>query len=131
MLPSPQSTRLFSGTFIGLLACLGVFIVAGCRKHSPGSDVPAAWATAETSSANIAAVSNSPSYTPPAPPAGADGGVDLKALNHAYIGWIVHTHQRPKTFEAFVAASGIAVPPAPAGKKYVIDKSGFITLINQ
>jgi hypothetical protein len=52
-------------------------------------------------------------------------------LNHVYIGWIVQTHQRPKTFEEFVASSGVQVPPAPDGKKYVIDRNGFINLASR
>jgi hypothetical protein len=80
-------------------------------------------------------VANQPAYVPPAAPvtvaASADGGADLKQLNHAYIGWIVQNHQRPKTFEEFVTISKMNVPPAPVGKKYVIDKSGFINLVNQ
>ncbi len=59
------------------------------------------------------------------------GGADLKDLNHAYIHWVVQTHRRAKTFEEFVAGSGISVPPPPAGKKYVIDQAGFIAVVNQ
>jgi len=72
--------------------------------------------------------------TPGAPAtvaASAEGGADLKQLNHAYIGWIVQNHRRPKTFEEFVTLSGIKFPAAPAGKKYVIEKSGFINLVSQ
>jgi hypothetical protein len=51
-------------------------------------------------------------------------------LNHAYIGWIVQNRRRPKSFEEYVALSGVQVPPPPAGKKYVIDKNGYINLEN-
>ena len=68
---------------------------------------------------------------PPAIAAAADGGADLKQLNHVYIGWIVQTHQRPKTFEEFVSLSGVQVPPAPDGKKYVIDRNGFVNLVSR
>lgn len=64
-------------------------------------------------------------------PAAPDGGADLRALNHTYIGWIVANRRRPKDFDDFVKSSGIQIPPAPAGKKYIIDKSGFIALANQ
>ena len=63
--------------------------------------------------------------------AAPDGGADLRALNHIYIGWVVRTHQRAKTFEEYVAASGVKVPAPPAGKKYVIDHAGFIAIQNQ
>jgi hypothetical protein len=99
-----------------------------------------------------AANSNGPTVTPddsnpaPAPPsqsvdaasvapvtvaAAPDGGADLRDLNHAYVGWIIQTHQRAKSFEEYVAASGVSVPPPPAGKKYVIDGNGFIAIQNQ
>lgn len=64
-------------------------------------------------------------------PAAPDGGADLRVLNHAYIGWIVSNRRRPKDFDDFATSSGIQIPPAPAGKKYIIDKSGFIALANQ
>ena len=62
--------------------------------------------------------------------ASPEGGADLKQLNHAYIGWIVQNRRRPKSFEEYVALSGVQVPPPPAGKKYVIDKNGYINLEN-
>lgn len=63
--------------------------------------------------------------------AGTEGGADLKQLNHVYIGWIVQNHRRPKSFEEFVTLSGTQVPPAPAGKKYVIEPNGFINLVSR
>jgi hypothetical protein len=59
------------------------------------------------------------------------GGADLKQLNHAYLRWIAQNRRRPKNYEDFIAASGIQVPPAPAGQKYVIDKNGFIALASE
>ncbi len=51
---------------------------------------------------------------------------DLRELNHAYIDWVIQNNRHVKTFEEYVAASGISAPTPPAGKKYVIDKKGFI-----
>ena len=79
-----------------------------------------------------AAMTPAPQYAP-APvvvAASPDGGADLKQLNHAYIGWIVQNRRRPKDINEFVALSGIQLPPAPAGKKYVIDQNGFINYAN-
>src|ERR1700722_6330620 len=59
-------------------------------------------------------------------PAVAPAAPDLSALNHDYIGWVIQNNRHAKTFEEYVAASGITPPPPPAGKKYVIDKNGFI-----
>ena len=52
-------------------------------------------------------------------------------MERALVGWVIRNHQRPKSFEAFVAASGIQVPPPPAGKKYVIAKNMHIVLVDQ
>jgi hypothetical protein len=51
---------------------------------------------------------------------------DLRQLNHAYIDWVMQNNRHAKTFEEYVAASGISAPTPPAGKKYIIDKKGFI-----
>jgi hypothetical protein len=99
---------------------------------------PTATAAAQPASADQSSASASPDQTGTVPvsapvtiAAAPDGGADLRDLNHAYIGWIVQTHQRVKTFEEFVALSGTKVPPPPAGKKYVIDHAGFIAIQNQ
>ena len=116
-------------------------LAAGCGKKSAATPTPTpaqgpASATNPDPSAPASTTPAQPGYNPPAspPPAiatTADGGPDLKQLNHYYIGWILQNRQRPKTFEQFVAASGVQVPPAPTGKKYVIDSSGFINLVNR
>jgi hypothetical protein len=63
-------------------------------------------------------------------PAIATAAPDLIALNHDYMGWVIQNNRHAKTFEEYVAASGISPPPPPAGKKYVIDKNGFINYAN-
>ena len=52
-------------------------------------------------------------------------------MERVLVGWVIRNRQRPKSFEAFVAASGIQVPPPPAGKKYVIAKNMHIVLVDQ
>lgn len=122
-----------SGGPVGGALVLGVLVFAGCGRRPPAAEAPAAIPAAETNPAPAAA--NQPAYVPSAAPAtvaaSPEGGADLKQLNQAYIGWIVQNRRRPKTFAEFVTLSGINVPPAPAGKKYVFDKSGFITLADQ
>lgn len=127
-LPMPLGLRVLC---IVLLSA----ILVGCgHKNAPDNSatVPAA---ASTDASQPAAASGQPVYVPPATPitvaAAPDGGPDLRGLNRTYIRWVVQTHQRPKTFEEFEAASGIVVPPAPAGKKYVIDHAGLIAIQNQ
>jgi hypothetical protein len=113
-----------------MMACFVALLMAGCGQK----EQPTVLKSAEVIPAAVPET-NTPEFVPPTPPvavaANAEGSADLKALNHAYIVWIVQNHIRPKTFEEFVASSKISVPPPPAGKKYVIDKSGFINLVNQ
>ena len=124
-----------SSLSVCLALVAGVLLSAGCGKKQSAAETPAASPMAETNPASMPAAANKPMFIPPAAPttvaAGTDGGADLKQLNHAYIGWTVQSHHRPKSFEEFVTMSGIKVPPAPAGKKYVIDKYGYINLVNQ
>jgi hypothetical protein len=39
-------------------------------------------------------------------------------------------HRRPQTFEEFASTAGFQIPDPPAGKKYALDKNGFIMLVN-
>jgi hypothetical protein len=124
------SSQFWPRPFFGLALVAGVCLAAGCGKQ------PAVvTAGAPPAPAPEAVAGGQPVLNPPATPAAiapdADGGVDLKQLNHAYIGWIVQSRHRPKTYEEFVATSGIQVPAAPAGKKFVIDGNGFIALVNR
>jgi hypothetical protein len=107
-------------------------ILVGCGHK------PTATADVQPASPDQASAAATPDQTgtatvsiPVTVAAAPDGGADLRDLNHAYIGWVVRSHQRAKTFEEFVAASGTKVPPPPAGKKYVIDHAGFIAIQNQ
>ena len=122
--------QFLRGPFFGLALVAGVCLAAGCGKPSA-----VVTASAPPVPAPEAVVGGQPVLNPPATPAAiapdADGGVDLKELNHAYIGWIVQNRHRPKTYEEFVTMSGIQVPAAPAGKKFVIDGNGFIALVNR
>jgi len=107
-------------------------ILVGCG-HKPTATADAQSASPDQSSAP--ATPDQAGTTPVAVTANVatapEGGADLRDLNHAYIRWIVQTHQRAKTFEDFVAISGVKVPPPPAGKKYIIDHAGFIAIQNQ
>jgi hypothetical protein len=116
----------------GLVAVLMMATAAcGCKKSQP--------ANVQTPTPPVADASQATPTMPQAPqpvslpaiiPADPAGGADLKALNRAYIGWIVKNRQRPKSFDEYIALSGVQVPPPPTGKKYVIDKNGFINFAN-
>ena len=118
-----------------VLAIGSALLLGGCSKPgaatTPVTTSPAADATPDPSPATPP-----PPYTPPANPmptvaVSPDGGADLRQLNHIYIGWIVQNRRRPHDFNDFISSSGIQIPPAPEGKKYVFDKNGFIALANQ
>ena len=116
----------------GALVLTAIIFSAGCGKSKP----PTAQAPPPVTDTNLTPAANVPGAPVSTPPpveiaANPDGSVDLKALNHAYVGWIVQTRRAPSSFEDYVAMSGAKVPPPPPGKKYVIDKNGFINLANQ
>jgi hypothetical protein len=118
---------------MGALALTAITLSTGCNKSKP----PTAQAPPPVTDTNPAAATatnlpGAPVSTPPPVEIATnpDGGVDLKALNHAYTGWIVQTRRAPSSFEDYVAQSGVKVPPPPPGKRYVIDKNGFINFAN-
>jgi len=111
-----------------------VFVV-GCGKKSETPPVSTNAPAPQASQAATPPESPGPapnSQPAPATPAGnaSTASPDLQALNQQMIRWVVANHQRPKSFEDFVARANIQVPPPPAGKKYVIDKRGFIALVD-
>jgi hypothetical protein len=126
----PSATRRQTAIICALILA-AIFYSTGCSKSRP----PTAAAPPTSADTNPAAADmpREPVFTP-APvvvAASPDGGVDLKQLNHAYVGWIVQTRRSPGTFEEYVAMSGVKVPPPPPGKKFVIDQNGFINLANK
>jgi len=52
-------------------------------------------------------------------------------MERVLVGYVIRTHQRPASFEAFVAATQIQVPPPPDGQKYAIAKNMHIVLVNK
>jgi hypothetical protein len=123
----PTATRCRTTLLAALMLPL-FFCCTGCSKSKP----PTAQMPPPVTDTNLVAANlpGAPASTPPPVEIATnpDGGVDLKALNHAYIGWIVQTRRSPSSFEDYVAMSGVKVPPPPPGEKYVIDKNGFINL---
>ena len=58
------------------------------------------------------------------------GPTQVQSLNRAILGWKMKYHRRPQTFEEFASTAGFQIPDPPAGKKYALDKNGFIMLVN-
>lgn len=55
---------------------------------------------------------------------------DLRPLNQALLGWIIQNRRHPANFEEFAASANIQIPPPPAGKKYILNGRGLISLVN-
>ena len=111
------------GSVLATLSLAASLTLTGCGKSQSTAAPPA---PPETNAAPPSATSGTPAAAPVQITASPNGGADLKQLNHAYVTWIVQHRQAPRTFEEFIKLSGMQVPPPPAGKKYVIDRSGFI-----
>jgi len=128
--PTTQKPVFYLGLVLG-----AAMFVAGCGKKN---ETPPVSTNAPSPQANQAAAtptapgSAQNSQAAPAAPAtnAATASADLQSLNQQLIRWVVQNHQRPKSFEDFVARANVQVPPPPAGKKYVIDKRGFVALVD-
>lgn len=102
-------------------ACLalaaGVLIFAGCGKADKANVNTPAPAPQNVESAATNQV-----------PAGEP---DLAELNRSLLRWVVKNRRPPASFEDFAATSGVTIPPAPPGKKYVLTKDMHIKLVQQ
>ena len=100
----------------------------GCGKHSESS-------SGETAPANAAAQANSPATAPPPiVPAPDETQIAslVKELTQAVRKYSVEQRRVPKNLGELVANGYlISVPPAPAGKKFAIDKNLQVTLVNR
>ena len=115
---------------LGLMLVLGV---CGCHKAS----TPPPSVSADNPPPVVAAAASSAAPLPPPGPqvaavtAADHSPQDIHNMERVLVGWVIRNHQRPKSFEEFVASAGIQVPPPPAGKKYVIAKNMHIVLVDQ
>lgn len=100
----------------------------GCGKSNNATN-QAASPTAEVaqsqSSTENAVAGPAPAAPAPQPTA------DPLDLNRELRKWILRNRRPPKNFEDFAATSGVEIPPPPAGKKYVVDKSMHVVLANR
>lgn len=118
-------------------------LCAGCGKKSEQAAPPTPQASADATSQPTAAPANQAVNTQPATQAAqpasqrttADsapaGAPDLDSLNRALRSWILANRRPPKSFDDFAASAGVPIPPAPAGKKYVIGGNMHIQIVNQ
>ena len=115
------------------LALVATLFSVGCKK----AKAPTAEAPAPTpAQAKQAETDHMPVYLPtpvaaPAVAAAPDAAPDLAELNRSMIRWLMKNHRKPKSFEDFAATAGVAIPPPPAGKKYIIAPNMHIQLVNR
>ena len=60
-----------------------------------------------------------------------NGEPDLTEINRAMVRWLVRNKRRPANFADFAATADTTIPPAPAGKKYVLAPNMHVQLVNQ
>ena len=130
--PNRQAANTKTKLLLWLALASLVMGGASCGKKRPpaahAETSPPAVAPAADADVSPAPASSPPTVTIAANP---EGGADLKELNRAYVRWVAANHRRPDSFEEFAATPGLQIPPPPAGKKYVFDKSGFINVANR
>lgn len=127
------------GLILGLIT---VVAVSGCsKKETPAST------TATQSVSNQSVASAAPIRTIEQPAAAqnqqssgtaqathtaaAPAGPDLAEINRTLIRWIVRNRRPPGSFDEFASSAGAPIPPAPAGKKYIIGGNMHVQLVNQ
>ena len=130
--PRGSLGRLLRPSVLCLL--IGSSLASGCQKHESATTSNVASADPPTSSAAPSsprgprASSNVP--TPVVVPASADINVTLQQLSLELRRYVSRTRSVPKTFDEFVAKSGVQAPPTPAGKKYAIQEHAIV-LVNR
>jgi hypothetical protein len=130
----PERRAVFCGAAslgCGLLLT-GVLFLTGCHKSSSTAATPTA---AETNQVSAVTQTQEPASPPSTvvktPVVTPSGDPDLHELNRSLLRWVVGNRRPPANFEDFAATANITIPPAPAGKKYVIDKTMHIILVKQ
>lgn len=109
-------------------------LAAACKKHGPAPSASGASNAASSDPSAPAAAARSPGAPVPMPytsaaiaaPENSDMSVTLHELSLELRRYVVSTRSVPKNFEDFVAKSHAQIPPAPAGKKYVIQGQAVV-----
>jgi hypothetical protein len=134
MFSSRQQTWFRFSTPACLALAAGILFFAGCSKAK--KPVVAETPAPAPENADPAVVDHAPA-PPPAPAVAAtpiaapNGQPDMGELNRTLIRWIVRNRRPPANFADFAATAGVAIPPPPAGQKYIIAKNMHIQLVSQ
>lgn len=117
---------------LGAICATALF--AGCSKPAetaaPVPDTNAAQSAADSASTQPTPVASSPAPNPAPSAVTTNAGPDLVALNQALLGWRMQNRRVPSSFAEFAASANVTIPPPPAGKKYIINSHGLISLVN-
>jgi hypothetical protein len=122
-----------SSLSVCLALVAGALVLAGCskaKKTAAEAPAPSAQELKQAENDHMPA----PSPTAPvalAPLATPTGQPDMGELNRTLIRWIVGHRRPPANFAEFAATAGVAIPPPPAGQKYIIAKNMHIQLVSQ
>jgi hypothetical protein len=123
--------RFQSGLAVAL--AVGTLVWAGCSKGKKTAAEPPPPTAQELQQAEI---EHKPVPSPTtavaiAPLATPTGQPDLAEMNRTMIRWIVGHRRPPANFEEFAATAGVAIPPPPAGQKYIIAKNMHVQLVSK
>ena len=118
--------RLIIAAFPSTLALIVALGAGGCGKK----------ATQQAAPPPAPATAPAPAQSPPQAQSSTQPAVqqtqpDLADINRTLIRWIIRNKRRPASFEDFAATADTPVPPAPAGKKYIIAQNMHVQLVNQ
>ena len=129
--------------FIGFaLIVIMMWCVNGCGNAKPPVAQTVTQPVADQNTNQVsdqAEADHRPVYAPTtaAPPAPAEAATqtnsepNLRELQRTLIRWTMVNRRAPKNFDDFAATAGIPIPPPPPGKKYFIDKTMHVLLVNQ
>ena len=105
---------------LAIVAGMAVLVMGCSKAKSPPGEVSVPAATASTNTASAASANPN-----------TNGQPDLRTLNRQFILYEMQNHAHFATLEEYMAAANVQFPPPPTGKKYAIDKRGYIVLVNQ
>ena len=118
----------------GLAIVAGIsMLLAGCSKAKAPSNVANTPPPAQSTNPEPAAAAPDNPQLPPTAVADTttNGQPDFRGLNRQFISYEVQNRCHFKTIEEYAAAANVQFPPPPAGKKYALDKKGYIALVDR
>ena len=131
--PGHKQTWFQSSTPVCLALVVGVLFFAGCgkaKKSAAETPAPSPESVKQAETDHLPVATPTPAAAPALATA-PNGEPDLKELDRSLLRWLMRNRRKPASFEDFSATAGVAIPPPPAGKKYVIAKNMHIQLVDR